>query len=63
MLVNGKKVDLAEDMTIEVLIKYYDLDEKFIVVEVDGEIVPKSNYKMKLKSDSRVEIVSFVGGG
>ncbi len=62
MIVNGKKLDF-KDITIDCLIEEYKLNKDFVVVELDGEIVPKEDYHRKLKEDSRVELVSFVGGG
>lgn len=63
MIVNGKEIEFKEEITIDELIAKYELSKKYLVVEVDGEIIPRENYSMKLKSDSVVELVSFVGGG
>ena len=63
MLINGEKRDYPSGITINELIEKLNLAENKIVVEVDGEIVPKDNYSKELDENSNVEIVSFVGGG
>ncbi|MGB8452812.1 MAG: sulfur carrier protein ThiS [Anaerocolumna sp.] len=64
MMVNGVSKFMEKEMTLE----QYLLKEGFnlarIVVEVNGSIIPKSNYPNLILSDAdRVEIIHFVGGG
>lgn len=63
MLINGEKKDYPSGITIKELIEKLNLSENKIVVEVDGEIIPRENYSKELNENSKVEIVSFVGGG
>jgi sulfur carrier protein len=63
VIVNGQKKNFSSSITIIELIEELNLSENKIVVEVDGEIIPKENYSKQLNEDSKVEIVSFVGGG
>lgn len=63
MFINGQERDLTSGMTINELLRDLDIDPKLVVVELNKEIISKENYKIKLKSEDRVEIVSFVGGG
>jgi sulfur carrier protein len=60
---NGKEVKTSAK-TLSELIKEKNIPQSKVAVEVDGEIVPKSqldNYI--LKEHSAVEIITFVGGG
>ena len=64
MTLNGKNIDLSEDITIEKLLKKYDLDPKKVVVEVNMEIVDDVAYSTYLlKNQDVIEVISFVGGG
>lgn len=63
MIINGEKLDLKE-------LKFADYVEKMglranlIALELNGKIVPKSEFEnLILKKGDRAEVVSFVGGG
>ncbi|MFF0826239.1 sulfur carrier protein ThiS [Brevibacillus sp. NPDC003359] len=62
---NGKKVELAEEITtVRALLTSYSLQEKIVVVERNGEIIDRSTYEQTPIADGdRIEIVHFVGGG
>ena len=61
--VNGSDIDLAEVGLLDLLADQ-GYDPKRIAVEVNEEIVPKSQYaSCILHSGDVVEVVSFVGGG
>jgi sulfur carrier protein len=63
--VNGKRVELAESIaTVRDLLMFYQLQEKIVVVERNGEIVDRSAYESTpIMDGDRIEIVHFVGGG
>lgn len=64
MTLNGKNIDLQEQITIEELLNKYDLDPKKVVVEVNMEIVDDEAYSTYLlKNEDSIEVISFVGGG
>ncbi|QRG65103.1 sulfur carrier protein ThiS [Brevibacillus choshinensis] len=62
---NGKKVELAEEIrTIRALLASYQLQEKIVVVEQNGDIIDRTRYEESPIADGdRIEIVHFVGGG
>ncbi|MGG1661089.1 sulfur carrier protein ThiS [Brevibacillus sp. NRS-1366] len=62
---NGKKVELAAEITtLRALLASYQLQEKIVVVEQNGEIIDRSLYETTPIADGdRIEIVHFVGGG
>lgn len=61
--VNGKEMQ-PKNLLISDLLKDLELNQDFIVVEVNQEIVQKDHYtKQLLCEGDRIEIVRFVGGG
>jgi sulfur carrier protein len=61
---NGKKITIKQKISVFELIKKYKLDQKKIALELNGVILPKSQYlKKKIKNDDKIEIVHFIGGG
>ena len=64
MKVNGIDEGPAAAKTVSDLIRNSGLREDRVAVEVNGKIVPKTEYsRTVLKDDDSVEIVGFVGGG
>ena len=64
MILNGKTVDLKEDISVKDLLKNYDLNPQKVVVEVNMEILDDEVYSTYLlKNEDTVEVLSFVGGG
>ena len=64
MILNGKSIDLKEDISVEQLLKDYDLNPQKVVVEVNMEILDDEVYSTYLlKNEDTVEVISFVGGG
>ena len=64
MIVNGKQMNFKAGITTSEMLKELDIDSKKVVVEVDLEIINKEQFSSKvLESESKVEIIRFVGGG
>lgn len=64
MIVNGKEMDFQDGITITELLEKLNLNPNKVVVEVNMNIIPKEEYSDKtLDSNSKVEIIQFVGGG
>jgi sulfur carrier protein len=64
MIINGERIDLTNGITISEMLKILELNSEKVVVEVDLEIVNKDEFSVKkLSSESKIEIISFVGGG
>jgi sulfur carrier protein len=61
---NGKKISIKSNFSIQDLLIKYKLVNKKIAIECNGAIIPKIKYKKKyLKNHDKVEIVHFIGGG
>lgn len=63
MIINGEKFEFKE-------LRFMDFIQKkgfkieLIALELNGEIIPKSEFEnLILKENDKAEIVSFVGGG
>ena len=65
VLLNGEFIQLPEDIvSVSDLLKHYEIHDKVVVVEVNGEILTSDNHQSTRLSDKdRIEIVHFVGGG
>jgi len=64
ILLNGKPRLLAGPITVLQLLQAYELDVRRVAVELNEEIVPRSQHQAKqLQPGDRVEIVHAIGGG
>jgi len=62
--VNGKDRDVAVGSTVAGLLEELGLDGRLVVVELNRQIVRRTEIDdIVLRDDDRVEIVHFVGGG
>jgi len=62
--INGKLESLPTDCSISTLIEQMALEGKRIAVELNLDIVPKSEHlQTQLKEGDIVEIVHAIGGG
>jgi len=64
ILLNGEVKQVANDFTIAALIKDLNVATKRLAVEVNMEIVPRSQFEQYvLSTGDKVEIIHAVGGG
>ena len=64
ILVNGEKISLPEDSSIEGLIVHLGYQNQRIAIEINESIIPKSNHSSFILQDlDKVEIINAVGGG
>ncbi|MBU0686247.1 MAG: sulfur carrier protein ThiS [Candidatus Margulisbacteria bacterium] len=61
MIVNEKEHQLTEK-DLHSLFKDLKINPEVVVVEKNGEIIPRKN-NCELKDGDRLEIIKFVGGG
>jgi len=61
---NGEARTVNNAMLLTDLLAEMDLQNKRIAVEVNQEIIPRSQHETyQLNSDDRVEVVQAIGGG
>jgi sulfur carrier protein len=64
IVVNGESRELAAPATVAGLLEQMTLTGRRVAVEVNGEIVPRSEHGIfALKDQDRVEVVFAIGGG
>jgi sulfur carrier protein len=65
VILNGELIQLPEHVVfISDVLKHYEIHNRVLIVEVNGEIVNKVEHQSTRLSDKdRIEIVHFVGGG
>jgi sulfur carrier protein len=64
ILVNGEPRKVSDDMALAELIGGMGLGDRRVAVEINLEIVPRSEHAARrLRPGDRVEIVSAIGGG
>ena len=64
VLVNGDEKDFDTETSLAELVERLDLPALRIAIELNREVVRRSDWhSTMLKDDDRIEIVHFVGGG
>ncbi|MFQ5486975.1 MAG: sulfur carrier protein ThiS [Gammaproteobacteria bacterium] len=64
ILLNGERREVADDTTISMLLALLDMQGRRVAVEVNEEIVPRSEHATRcLQPGDRVEVVQAIGGG
>ena len=64
IIVNGEEKDLDQPMTVSQLLADMGVADKRVAVEVNLEIVPRSEHtQFQLNNADRVEVVQAIGGG
>lgn len=64
IIVNGKEISLDQKTTVSDFLSHSSYQINRIAVEMNGQILPKSQYGCTCLHDGdRLEVVSFVGGG
>ncbi|MEH7483946.1 sulfur carrier protein ThiS [Neobacillus drentensis] len=65
VLVNGEWIQLPDHIvSVSDVLKHYDIQDKVVVVEVNGEILTRLEHQStRISAKDKIEIVHFVGGG
>ena len=64
IVLNGSEREIGDDATVADLLDASGLRDKRVAIEVNLEIVPRSDYsKRRLGPDDRIEVVHAIGGG
>jgi len=64
VVLNNKKVDMPEGVTVADLIAQKGLNPDTVIIELNGELAKKDTWPgLVLKENDRLEILRFVGGG
>jgi sulfur carrier protein len=64
ILLNGDYKTVAESSSVLDLLRTLELTDKRVAVEINGEIVPRSQHEIRqICEHDQVEVVVAVGGG
>jgi len=64
IMLNNEDSEVRDGITIAQLLKDREIENKYIAVEVNKIIIPKSDYqKYEIKNGDRIEIITAIGGG
>jgi sulfur carrier protein len=64
IVLNGREEDVASNVTLADLVASTGLAGRRVAIEVNREIVPRSDYAARLlAAGDRVEVVHAIGGG
>ena len=64
VIVNGNRHELDTNTNLRQLLEWLKIGKGRIAIELNGEIVPKSQfYQQQLNSGDKIEIVQAIGGG
>ena len=62
--INGKKKNININYNLIDLLEEYSLKNKLVAIEINLEVIPKSNYKTKkINENDKIEILELIGGG
>ncbi len=61
---NGDPYEISNGTNLNELLNRLKIQKNKVAIEVNGEIIEKSNYSnLILNKNDKVEIVKFIGGG
>ena len=63
ILINGKENKIKDNLAIKDLVKLLKLKPDAVVFELNGNILQKKEWTIKLKDMDKIEVISLVGGG
>ncbi len=64
IILNNTTNSVPNNITIEGLLLLNNIKSKYIAVEINKKIIPKSKYgECQLSEGDRIEIITAIGGG
>jgi sulfur carrier protein len=64
IFVNQKKIIISKESTIISILTNLDIEDKYLAIEVNETILPKSEYdKYIIQENDKIEIINAIGGG
>ncbi len=61
---NGEQTQLPDAITVAEMIERLNLEPRRIAVEINEDVVPRSEFpQRRLHPDDRVEVIHAIGGG
>ncbi|MFM7673284.1 MAG: sulfur carrier protein ThiS [Candidatus Fonsibacter sp.] len=64
VLLNGKNKTIDDKTNLNLLLKELSIESNKVAIEINGVVVSKNDYeKKKIRTNDKIEIVHFIGGG
>ena len=64
ILVNGEQREVGPETTVAGLLEQLELDPRYLAVELNKQLVPRSDHSDKrIEAGDQLEVVTLVGGG
>jgi len=64
ILLNGKNKTIEDKTNLNLLLKKLSIESNKVAIEINGVVVSKNDYEKKIiKTNDKIEIVHFIGGG
>lgn len=64
IIANGRPHVLPMGSTVTTLLNSFNITATYVVIQLDGVIIPRSDYASTvLQSDCKLEVITMVGGG
>jgi len=64
VLLNGKNKTIEDKTNLNLLLKKLSIESDKVAIEINGVVVSKNDYEKKIiKTNDKIEIVHFIGGG
>ncbi len=64
ILVNGRTVDWIKNETVKELLKRMKYTFPLVVVKINDEIIPRSNFsEVYIPNNSKVSVIHMISGG
>jgi len=61
---NGIHKKIDDETNLNVLLKELSIESNKVAIEINGVVVSKNDYEKKIiKTNDKIEIVHFIGGG
>jgi len=64
VLLNGKNQTIDEKTNLNLLLKKLSIESNKVAIEINGVVISKNDYEKKIiRTNDKIEIVHFIGGG
>jgi sulfur carrier protein len=64
LIINGEKQNVADNSTLQQIIRELQIEDKVMACAVNMEIVKKENWESFIPNENdKIELLQFVGGG
>ena len=64
IILNNTKEEIQDGITVQQLLRYKSINNKYIAVEINRNVLPRSDHqKYVIQDGDKIEIITAIGGG